>query len=167
MHRITRTMQRYRPSLFDCLLGEAPGESASHALPQLSLEQIKDNVARDLEALLNTRSSLPRDAFEEWPLSARSVLAYGMLDFSGMSLASPDDRRRICRSIEAAITSHEPRLNAVQVSLENGEAASQKLHFSIRAWLVAERSREPVNFDAVVHQTTQHYRVRRAARQSV
>lgn len=160
-------MQRYRPSLVDCLLGEMPGESASHALPQLSLEQVKDSVARDLEALLNTRGSLPSDTFDGWPLSARSVLAYGMLDFSGMSLANPDDRRRICRSIEAAISAHEPRLSAVQVSLETGEAASQKLHFSIRAWLKAERRREPVNFDAVVHQTTQHYRVRQAAHPSV
>jgi type VI secretion system protein ImpF len=160
-------MQRYRPSLLDCLLGETPGESASHALPQLSLEQIKDSVARDLEALLNTRSSLPPHTFDGWPLSARSVLAYGMLDFSGLSLASPDDRRRLCRSIEAAISAHEPRLSAVQVAMETGEAASQKLHFSIRAWLVAEHSREPVSFDAVVHQTNQHYRVRRASRQSL
>jgi len=157
-------MQRYRPSLLDCLIDEDRGESSSHALPWLSLEQMKDSVARDLEALLNTRSCLPADTFDDWPLSARSVLSYGMVDFSGMSLASPDDRRRICRSIEVAISAHEPRLSAVQVSLETGEFVSQKLHFSIRAWLVVERSREPVNFDAVVNQTNQHYRVRRAAR---
>ena len=159
-------MQRYRPSLLDCLLLETPGEPSAHALPWLTLEQMKDSVARDLEALLNTRSSVPAAYFERHPLSARSVLSYGMIDFSGMSLASPDDRRRICHSIEAAISAHEPRLSGVQVSLEDGEVASQKLHFSIRAWLVLQRSREPVSFDAVVQQSSQHYRVRRAARRA-
>lgn len=153
-------MQRYRPSLLDCLLDDGTGMASSHALPQMSLEQIKDCVARDLEALLNTRCALAADDFDGWPMSARSVLSYGMVDFSSLSLASPDDRRRICQSIEWAIGVHEPRLSAVQVTLETEAAAAQKLHFSIRAWLLAERCKEPVSFDAVVNQATQHYRVR-------
>lgn len=153
-------MQRYRPSLLDCLLDDGAGVVSPHALPQMSMEQIKDCVARDLEALLNTRCALAPQDFEGWPMSARSLLSYGMVDFSSLSLASPDDRRRICQSIESAIGIHEPRLSAVQVTLDTGAAAAQKLHFSIRAWLLVERSREPVSFDAVVNQATQHYRVR-------
>lgn len=153
-------MQRFRPSLLDCLFDDGAGMASSHALPQMSLEQVKDCVARDLEALLNTRCALAEQDFAGWPMSARSVLSYGMVDFSSLSLASPEDRRRICQSIERAIGVHEPRLSAVQVILEYGGAAAQKLHFSIRAWLLVERCKEPVSFDAVVNQATQHYRVR-------
>ncbi|GIX25778.1 MULTISPECIES: type VI secretion system baseplate subunit TssE [Caldimonas] len=153
-------MLRYRPSLLDCLLDDDGGSVSPHAVLQMSLEQIKDCVARDLEALLNTRCALADEDFEGYPLSERSVLSYGMLDFSSLSLASPEDRRRICQSIERAIGIHEPRLSAVQVTLETGAVAEQKLHFSIRAWLLVEQSKEPVSFDAVVSQTTQHYRVR-------
>ena len=46
-------MKGFEPSLFDKLFdGDGP---APHALRRLSVEEIKETVARDIEALLNTR----------------------------------------------------------------------------------------------------------------
>ena len=49
------------PGLFDRLMGEG---GAGTAMARLSLEQLKDAVARDLEELLNTRVALPAGALD-------------------------------------------------------------------------------------------------------
>jgi len=48
-------MKRFEPSFLDKLFDDDPYEPAAAALRQLSLEELKSTVARDVESLLNTR----------------------------------------------------------------------------------------------------------------
>lgn len=148
----------FEPSLFDKLFDDQP---VGPARRRLSLEQLKDSVARDLEALLNTRVVFADDFDAAFPLTARSVARFGLSDFAGFSLASVYDRRRICASIEAAIAAHEPRLREVRVDLELHRKTVNALYFSINALLVVRPAQEPVSFDALLQPTSLQYSVTR------
>lgn len=148
----------FEPSLFDKLFDDQPVGAARR---RLSLEQLKDSVARDLEALLNTRIVLD-DGFEtDFPQTKRSVAGFGLSDFAGLSLANVYDRRRICASIESAIAAHEPRLREVRVDLELHRKTVNALYFSINAVLVVRPAQEPVSFDALLQPTSLQYSVTR------
>jgi len=156
----------FMPGLFDRLI-EHSGQNPAGTVPRVSLEEMKDSVARDLEALLNTRTVAPEEAFRRFPECARSIVAYGLHDFAGLSLSSFDDRAFICRSLEAAIARHEPRLRNVQARLELRDDAVNRLNFSITALMVVSTAHEPVNFDAVLQPSSQHYTISKARRQAV
>lgn len=128
---------------------------------RLSVDELKDSVAKDLESLLNARTTFDESLGESFPEAVRSVATYGLVDFAGMSLASIHDRATICRSLEAAISRHEPRLTNVQVSLEIDRHSINSLMFSIKALLVVRPAREPVSFDALLQPTTLQYSVNR------
>jgi type VI secretion system protein ImpF len=131
---------------------------------RMSVEELKDAVARDLEALLNTRSLIAGDALEAFPECGKSMVTYGLNDFADRSLSSPSDRADICASIEKAIARHEPRLRAVQATLEVREQTINRLNFSIMALLAGSVSEEPVNFDAVLQPSTLQYSIKRSGR---
>jgi type VI secretion system protein ImpF len=155
-------MNGYTPGLFDRLM--APNGAASGTLARLSIEEVKDAVARDLEALLNTRAVIPEDLFKRFPEAGRSIISYGLNDFAGRSLSSPDDRAHICACLEKAIARHEPRLRNVRASLEVRDDAINRLNFAITALLVVSASQEPVNFDAVLQPSSLHYTISKARR---
>jgi type VI secretion system protein ImpF len=123
---------------------------------------LKDAVARDLEALLNTRAVIDEELLKDYPECSRSILNYGLSDFADRSLSSPSDRTHICACLEKVIALHEPRLHNVKASLEIREGAVNRLNFSITALLVASNSQEPVNFDAVLHRSTLQYSISKA-----
>ncbi len=156
----------FTPGLFDRLMdrpGQAHGQ-AGGTVPRVSLEEMKDAVARDLEALLNTRAVLPEESLKRFPECARSIAAYGLRDFAGLSLSSTDDRAFICRSLEQTIARHEPRLRNVQARLELREDAVNRLNFAITALMVVSAAHEPVNFDAVLQPSSLHYTISKARR---
>ncbi|OXC91999.1 type VI secretion protein [Achromobacter sp. KAs 3-5] len=126
-------MKGFEPSLFDKLF-EAEGQSP-YALRRLSIEEMKETVARDIEALLNTRMVFTEEDLRRFPNCQRSVLTYGLSDFSGLSLASHYDREFICRSLEQAIARHEPRLTHVRVDAPGGQPRDAVLYFAITAML--------------------------------
>jgi type VI secretion system protein ImpF len=165
-------MKGFTPGLFDRLLG-VPSRAASGAtagatnaatVARISAEDVKDAVARDLEALLNTRAVFPEELLEDYPECSRSILNYGLSDFADRSLSSPSDRAHICACLEKVIARHEPRLRNVKASLEIREGAVNRLNFSITAMLVASTSQEPVNFDAVLQRSTLQYSINKAGR---
>ncbi|MBT0963771.1 type VI secretion system baseplate subunit TssE [Denitromonas iodatirespirans] len=151
-------MKGFEPSLFDKLFDDSPVQASRR---RLSLDELKDSVARDLEALLNTRTVVDETRASRFPQGLRSVASFGLTDFSGMSLASVNDRRTICEAIERAIARHEPRLQDVQVELELDRRSINALFFSIRAMLVVRPAQEPVNFDAMLKPTTLQYSISR------
>ena len=151
-------MIRFSPSLLDRLLDDEPDILAEHARPQVSLEQLKDSVVRDLESLLNARCGLRRDSLAAHPQAQHSILSFGMSDFSSMSLANTDERDAICGAIESAIHAHELRMKNVRVGLSTDKAANRLL-FTIQALLVVNPLREPVNFNALLQPSTQMYSV--------
>jgi type VI secretion system protein ImpF len=157
-------MKGYTPGLFDRLLGLPNRGPGKHASPLLSAEELKDTVARDLEALLNTRSSIPEGALKAYPECSRSMVTYGLGDFADRCLSSPTDRAEICASIEKTISCHEPRLRNVRASLDLQGDSVNRLNFSITAVLVASSSQEPVNFDAVLTPSTLQYSISKAGK---
>jgi type VI secretion system protein ImpF len=150
---------KYSPSFLDRLIDTHGRAGADHHVRLASLAQIKDNVARDLEALLNTRHGQDVRDLEAFPHSRKSILSFGIADFSSQSLANPNHRREICRSIEQAIHLHEPRLKQVDVSLSVESSTLNRLYFVIKALLVVDRGREQVSFDALLQPLTLQYSI--------
>lgn len=152
-------MKGFAPGLFDRLMGSSAHELSSGTVARLSMEDLKDTVARDLEALLNTRTVIPEELLKSYPESSKSIVSYGLNDFAGMSLASTADRTAICRALESAIDRHEPRLRKVVASLELREGSINRLNFAISALLVVHPAQEPVSFDAVLQPSSLQYSI--------
>ncbi|WP_313705765.1 type VI secretion system baseplate subunit TssE [Massilia sp.] len=155
-------MNGFTPGVFDRLMDER--REAGAANPRLTIEQIKDLVARDLEALLNTRVALAPGVFDEFPQARASILNYGLADFAAFCLTSAEDRAAICASIKTAIETHEPRLKDVSATLVPVPGSVNRLDFVINARLALFDSGDTVNFSAVLQPSSLHYAVGRAAR---
>lgn len=157
-------MKGFAPGLLDRLLGEGALAAASGVVARMSMEQLKDSVARDLEALLNTRLGLAPEILDGYPECRKSIVSYGLIDFAGFCLSSTDDRAAICASLKAAIEQHEPRLREVNASLEMEQGSVNRLNFVINATLQVDALEEPVNFNAVLQPSSLHYSISKAAR---
>jgi type VI secretion system protein ImpF len=148
-------MTAYLPGLLDRLMGQQ-----AHA-GRGGVEQLKDNVARDLEALLNARAGMPPAAFDVYPLARASILNYGLTDFAAFCLSSSEDRAAICACLKEAIERHEPRLKNVGAVLEEEAGSVNRLSFVINATLHAGPDVEPVNFNAVLQPSSLNYAVKK------
>lgn len=158
-------MKGYEPNLLEKLLDEdSRNRTAAGALKSISIEQYKESVARDLEGLLNSRAAFSEEDLEAFPNCRKSLMTYGLSDFSGKSLANAYDRAAICRSLEQAVARHESRLLNVRVSLQTNARSASTLHFTIHALLNLQPAREPISFDAMLQTNTQHYSVSRLRR---
>jgi len=151
-------MTAYLPGLLDRLMGERahPGRTGA--------EQLKDNVARDLEALLNARAGVAPERFDAYPLARASILNYGLTDFAAFCLSSSEDRAAICACLKEAIERHEPRLKNVSAALEEEQGGVNRLSFVIHATLHAGPGIEPVNFNAVLQPSSLNYVINRVGR---
>ncbi|HEY4372854.1 MAG TPA: type VI secretion system baseplate subunit TssE [Burkholderiales bacterium] len=147
-------------SFLDRLLDDAPFEATD---PPRNLyqdfESLKTAVKRDLELLLNTRRE-SQPSLEGYPEARRSLLTYGLPDFSTFSYASDDDRKRMREEIETSIRFFEPRLADVTVVIGSPDNQTQRLSFRVDAMLRVDPAPAPVTFDAVVEITTQQYQIR-------
>lgn len=155
-------MNGFTPGVLDRLMDER--REAGAANPGLTIEQIKDLVARDLEALLNSRVALAPGVFDEFPQARASILNYGLADFAAFCLTSAEDRAAICASIKTAIETHEPRLKDVSATLVPVPGSVNRLDFVINARLALFDTGDTVNFSAVLQPSSLHYAVGRAAR---
>jgi type VI secretion system protein ImpF len=157
-------MSSFEPGLLEKLFDDRARSPTTAVLRSLSAEEVKSGVARDLEALLNTRMVFSEDMLAGFPECKRSILTYGLSDFSGLSLASHYDRAFVCRSIEYAIERHEPRLKEVVVALDlSRQETTGSLRLTITAILTLPGLREPVNFDALLQPATLQYAVTRGS----
>ncbi|MBN8716896.1 MAG: type VI secretion system baseplate subunit TssE [Pseudomonadota bacterium] len=125
-----------------------------------SMLEMRNEVSRDLEALLNTRSEGARLIPEAFKECRASSLTFGIPDFSSYSLLSPHDRDRIRRALEQAIALHESRLTRVRVTLEPQKELDRALRFRVDALMELGEDNEKVQFDAVLQLNTQTYIVR-------
>ena len=156
-------MKGRTPGLFDRLMDVPVHGATSGTVAQQSAEDLKDAVARDLEALLNTRTVIDEELVAQYPECAASTMTYGLNDFAGLSLSIPTDRAFICACLQKAIERHEPRLKDVKASLDVREDAINSIHFSISAVLTAG-SGEVVSFDANLQPSSLHYTISKARR---
>lgn len=123
----------------------------------LSLQELRQSIAHDLEDLLNNRMTRLDQTEEHYPGIKNSILQFGIIDFVGLSTANPTDRDKICRSIEQSISAHEPRLKQVKVEMLINENNMSSLYLSISAYLNISPLYEVVMFDALLKPTTQQY----------
>ena len=142
----------FRTTLFDRLLPETDQNDRG-----ISLQELRESVASDLEDLLNSRMAKLDHLFDQFPLAKQSILQFGIIDFVGLSTANPSDRDKICQSIEQSITAHEPRLQQIKVEMLLDGQNMGALYLSIQAYLNIHPLFEPVIFDAVLKPTTQQY----------
>ncbi|PYJ71645.1 MAG: type VI secretion system baseplate subunit TssE [Verrucomicrobia bacterium] len=150
------------PSLLDRLLDDDPEVSKEPVTSRIQdLRAYEGAVARDLEALLNSRHETLEELPSEFVEVNRSLVTYGLPDLTSLSLLSQDDRNRIRRAVEQAITVFEPRLLRVRVALEAPRERDRGLHFRIDALLRVDPTPEPVTFDAVLQLNTQQYVIQR------
>jgi type VI secretion system protein ImpF len=110
---------------------------------------LRESVRRELEQLFNTRCPVPahRLAGRE-----RTVIDYGIPDFSTFSPRSHDDCKRLERVLREAIEVYEPRLANVRVYIEpvkDGEPFA--LSAEVRADIIIDRVAEPVSFLTLMH----------------
>src|SRR5262245_42098731 len=146
------------PSVFDRLLDDEPGVSYEPARNRgQSLRELEAAVARDLEALLNTRQETLDDLPKEYFETTRSLITYGLPDFTAFSLLSLEDRTRILHAVEDAIARFEPRLARVRVNLDMPGNEDRGLRFRLDELLRVVPAPESVTFDAVLQLNTQQY----------
>ena len=142
----------FRTTLFDRLLPETEKNYQG-----ISLQQLRESVASDLEDLLNSRMAKLDDLIDDFPLAKQSILQFGIIDFVGLSTANPTDRDKICQSIEQSIAAHEQRLRQIKVEMLLDGHNRGALCLSIQAYLNIYPLFEPVVFDALLKPITQQY----------
>lgn len=143
------------PSLLDRLIDFEPDVSSEPLWRHtFTLGELKEQVRRDLEFLLNTRHART-DLTEQQCQLSRSCLTYGLPDFTSWTVGGPQALERLRRAVEQAIHDFEPRLTDVQVVVREPEQQyDRSFHLTIQAVLHVEPVIEPVAFDTVVETST-------------
>ena len=149
----SRPREVLRPSILD-RIAATPGAARARGVDLgVGLRELRNEVRRDLERLLDTRTMLLED-LAAYPEARASILGYGLPDLSSMSQSSNDDRRRLCEQIEDTLRCLEPRLEPKSIKVtpitrpaSEGPPPSPRLDFRVSAVLHVEPIRESVRFD--------------------
>ncbi len=160
--------QALKPSVLDRLI-DAASEGTTDR-PGYTLRQMEDAVRRDLEDLLNTRrppESAPGDDGKLEPFfgglkeAPKSIANFGLRDLAYFDTLTADVRAEFARHIEEVISTYEPRLRDIHVTVrdptEVAEAKKQDykrtaLYFHIEARLNLDPAPE-VAFETVLELT--------------
>jgi type VI secretion system protein ImpF len=150
-----------RLSVLDRLIDEEPDKLRDPPLsPAESLDVLRRNVRRDLEALLNSRRR-----WRSWPdgyteLSV-SPLGYGISDFSSGVFNDPRRRELLRYEVEQTIRRFEPRLVRVSVMLlDPRDELEAMVRLRIEGLLRVEPAPDPIAFDTLVDAATAEIVVR-------
>ncbi|MBU0908100.1 MAG: type VI secretion system baseplate subunit TssE [Proteobacteria bacterium] len=138
--------QAAQASILSRLVDQEPAVSQEPAQQLFSVGQIKDDLARDLENLLNTRRNIitPPASYRE---VNNSLFMYGLPDFTSRNPAHIAVRSQLRLEIEKTIAHFEPRLKNVAVHIDSPSAMGRNLQFRITGVLVVESIAEQVVFD--------------------
>jgi type VI secretion system protein ImpF len=153
-----------RALLFERLVDTEPNrKEESPPFRVLSRQELRKSLSRELGQLLNSRCPVPLQLIGE---EERTVINYGLPDFTSLSPQSSNDRKLIASIISQTITAFETRLRNVRVTVEYLEDDERRLHISVEADLVMDavieiRSypefstvAEPVSFPIVLNSKT-------------
>jgi type VI secretion system protein ImpF len=140
-----------RALLFERLTDESPPEEEARPFRVHESEDLKESVRRELVRLLNTRCSVPSHQLGE---RERSVLDYGIPDFSSLSALAGDDQKRLARIVAQTIAAFEPRLADVRVRVERLRTNDRALLLRVDAVLSVGTHAEPVSFPVLVQSKT-------------
>ncbi|MBI9082852.1 MAG: type VI secretion system baseplate subunit TssE [Desulfobacterales bacterium] len=144
--------RRARASLIDRLIDHAPRETREiRPLRTLNREAFRAAIRRDLGWLLNTRTSLATDDFDDRELT---VLEYGIPDFGGFSPENEEALEQMAQRVSRAITAYEPRLEGVHVEMALEMDTERRLKMIISAVMAVGEFREPVSFLTIFQKDT-------------
>ena len=134
-------------SLLDRLIDTPDARGAAEAVP---LARLREGLRRDLEALLNTRRRML-----SWPEELeeldRSLLNYGLDDFTNDSLSSEDFRTAFVEGVEGVVRRLEPRITQFDVALlPNPDPLDRTLRFRITGVVVVGSSVQELAFESQV-----------------
>ena len=134
-------------SLLDRLIDDHVDHSSD---APLTLHKLKDGLRRDLENLLNTHRRFLRPPAVLQQLD-RSLLSYGLSDFTNETLSSLSFRQDFTDEVEQVLQRLEPRIhvNEVQI-LENTSVLDRRLRFRIVGTVQLAGERESLSFDSYV-----------------
>ena len=141
---------RVTPSVLDRLLDFEPrSKNEAPISASRSVAELKQAVRRDLEWLLNSRTyiSAPDEKSGE---IRKSVVAYGIPDFTGVNVRNKNDMKDLRIAVEKAIKRFEPRFLDVKLVVDDLENNDRMIRFRIEAFLNMEPAPEPVTFDTVL-----------------
>jgi type VI secretion system protein ImpF len=116
---------------------------------------LREEVWRDLDALLNTVALESTIDMSDMPLARRSILNYGIPDVAHRTIDEAD-LINVPAEIRAAILIYEPRLAAATVQVERDmsiDPAELKVRFIVRGDLICDPVNVPVEFVADIIDT--------------
>lgn len=143
---------QFTPSVLDRLIPPKVTGEIGELRPG-SLEALEASLRRDLTVLCNTRTAR-EPVSSSYPEAATSLLVFGLPDLVGQNLRLASEQNRLRRSIENTIRLFEPRLTAVDVTLETWDEAKPYLRFHIDAYIKTDLGSQPVSFDTVLQSDT-------------
>ncbi len=148
-----------RLSLLDRLTDQRPGSSKEPPLTDTQAgREVEAALCRDLMALLNTRRG-EIDIPPEFKEATRSLLTFGILDFTAYNLTSSLEQEKLRESIQRAISQFEPRLERVEVSITEPDPLRPILQFQISALLRARPESEPIGFQVTLNRDSRRLAV--------
>ncbi len=124
------------------------------------IERIKQEVRRDLEWLLNSRS-LSCEIPPGLKALEQSVIRYGLPDLSSLNLDNPKERERFESVLAKVIRDFEPRLDRIEVRLDDQKQSNgrPRVHYRVEALLKLEPTPLAVVFDTVLELGAKAFRV--------
>jgi len=146
---MTENRQNIQASILDRLLDYEPGVRQEPVQRRvLGFEQGKAAVIRDLENLLNTKSTILTipPAYKE---VSRSILVYGVRDYTSQNPKSISVKKQLRQNLEETIARFEPRLRNVTVHVEGSAENERSVKFRITGILVLDPLIAPVTFDTL------------------
>lgn len=142
--------QQLQASILDRLIDDEPDfQDAPSRTEGITISEMRKNVRRDIEALLNARIQ-----WHTWPSQytelATSCLSYGLPDFSSMPVSSHEGRVLLCEIVRNTILKFEPRFLEVEVFSDEDMPINRVLNLRINALLYADPEPEFISFDSEV-----------------
>lgn len=157
--------------LFERLVDTEPEKPCKEESPPfrvLTRQELRNSVKRELGQLLNSRCPVPLQRLGD---VERTVINYGIPDFTSLSPESSEDRKLIASIIGQTIAAFETRLRNVRVTANYSGDDQRTLQISVEADLVTDTvveirshldigtSLEPMSFPIVLHSNTGHMEI--------
>jgi type VI secretion system protein ImpF len=143
-----RRIDGARALLFERLTQPLDRHGAPLTVAQIhGIDGVRDSVARELQALLNTRVALDIDTLEQ---RERTTIDYGIPDLSAFPLGNNEAMSRLARHISRTITVYEPRLRVRDVALEPVAGRRDALTARVSGNITVGTVVEPVSFAIAV-----------------
>ena len=137
-----------RAPLFDrlSLIPEGGGKKSNNGI--LDRAGQRESLRRELVRLLNTRSPYPNS--KKMRPEERTVIDYGLPDYSEMYTHSPDDKKKLANLVRWAVEAYEPRLDRVEVEVEVVENSDKAMLVKISGALRNGKLMERISFSLQV-----------------